>query len=159
MRVLAIDPGERVGWAHGDVYVPPKGGLRGQMVGNDGSPDLRVTGHGISFLKDFALKLHEVASTYDVIVYETWRLRADKARAFIGNDFQSSQLIGMVRMCAWLNPRVTLISQGPGVKSTADRSMPEWLRAKIAALPAAHDDSHDGDALRHLWHYFWERYV
>ncbi len=144
MRVLAIDPGERVGWAHGKV------------VGDD---RLEITGHGISHLKDFALKLHEVTPEYDVIVFETFRLRATAAKKLIGNDFQTSQLIGAIRLCAWLHPQVKLVGQGPNVKATALKTCNAEIRDVLDGLPQAHDDAHDGDALLHLWHFYWERFV
>jgi hypothetical protein len=54
-RILVVDPGERVGWAHANIT----------------SNGVEVTGHGITPLKDFALKLHEVAGNYDTIIYES----------------------------------------------------------------------------------------
>jgi uncharacterized protein YdeI (YjbR/CyaY-like superfamily) len=150
MKVIAIDPGERVGWATFEVRpAAPEGG----------PAELVVVNHGISFLKDFALTFHKKAKDYDVMVYETWRLRAAMASKFAGNDFPTVQLIGMLKLSCWLNPSIKVVSQGPNVKSTADRTMPDDLRQRIAALPAAHDDSHDGDALRHGWHWFWTKYV
>lgn len=145
-RVLALDPGERVGWAHGTI----------SPVG------LEVTGHGISVLKDMALAVHARASEYDVLIYETWRLRPAMAKKFAGNDFPSVQFIGMVRLAAWLTPGLKLVSQGPSIKATADRVIPAHysdIAEKIAALPKAHDDSHDGDALRHLAYYHFDRYL
>lgn len=151
MRVLAIDPGERVGWAVGEVSEDKRDAL--------GGPELVVFNHGISSLKDFALKLHEVAGDYDVIVFEDYRISAAKLRAHTGSNVPTIQLIGMIRLCAWLNPKVKLVTQYNTQKKTADRTMPEWLRERIAGLPAAHDDAHDGDALRHLWFWFWTNYV
>jgi hypothetical protein len=143
VKILAIDPGERVGWATGEVL--------------DG--ELTVKTHGITALRDFAIKLAESFGNYDVVVYETWRLTQKGARVSIGSDMQSSQLVGMIRLLAWLNPKVKLVSQPPAAKSTAERTLPEWLREKIAKLPKAHDDAHDGDALLHIWKFYWERFV
>lgn len=150
MKVLAIDPGERVGWATFEVAAQsPEGG----------PPELTVVNHGIAFLKDFALKYMKVVKDYDVVVYETFRLRPTSAKAMIGNDFPVVQLIGMVKLGAWLHPQVKLVSQGPVIKHTADKTMPDEIRKRIEGLPANHDDSHDGDALRHGWHWYWSRYV
>lgn len=142
-RVLAIDPGERVGWAHG-------------IASSDG---LEVTGHGITGLKDFALKLHEVTGDYDVLVYETWRLRADRVRQFAGSDFPAVQFVGMIRLCAWLHPQVRLVSQGPDAKTTGAKVAPQSVREVLANLPKSHDDAHDGDALMHLSKYWFDHYV
>jgi len=155
VRVLAIDPGERVGWAHGEFIVDYHGVVQ----------PLTITGHGISFLRDGALAVHQavvVEDRYDVVVYETWRLRAHKAKQFAGNDMQSSQLIGMIRLCAWLNPRVQLVSQGPAAKTKWLKALPQHhpeLQAKLDAMPSEHDHAHDGDALMHLWTYYAERYL
>lgn len=144
MKILAIDPGERVGWAVGEVDT------------NGYAERLDVCQHGITALKPFALKLFEAIGGYDVVVYETYRISANHIKHHIGSDVPTLQLIGMIRAAAWLNPQVKLVGQGPATKKTADKTMPDDLRERIAGLPAAHDDSHDGDALRHLWHWHWQ---
>lgn len=158
MRILALDPGERVGWAvaecDDELLVPWHISEEVTVA----APELRIVNHGISFLKDMALAVHDRAFSYNHVVYETWRLQANKARTFAGSDFPSVQFIGMVRMACWLNPTVTIHSQSPSTKSTADRVIPLLypdIDGRIKAAPAAHDDSHDTDALRHLayWHY------
>lgn len=143
MRALAIDPGERVGWANGRVV---GGGLA-------------IEGHGITKLWDFAVKLGEVFADYDVVIYETWRLRATMAKKFIGNDFQPVQLIGVIRYLHMIHPTVKLVSQGPAIKSTAEKTVTPELRERLDKLPKAHDECHDYDALLHLHHWFWKRYV
>src|SRR4051812_11884394 len=67
LHVIALDPGERVGWARA-------------RVNPDGTWDDMT--HGITALKDMALALHKNVTKYDVVIYETWRLRADEARKF-----------------------------------------------------------------------------
>jgi hypothetical protein len=143
-HVLALDPGEKVGWAR--AYVADDG----SWCGYD---------HGITALKPMALAVHANIAKYDVVIYETWRLRASETQKFVGNDFQSSQFIGMVRLAAWLNPQVRLVSQGPSVKTTAEKTAPSELRKLLARMPKTHDDAHDGDALLHLWHYTWDKFV
>jgi hypothetical protein len=153
MRLLAIDPGEKFGWAHAtidpanDDYVPP-----GQF---------EVTGHGITPAKDFIVKLFEAVSTYDVVVLESYRISTVPARlkAHAGSDVPTLQYIGAVRAACWLNPQVKLVTQAPATKKTADSTMPSWLSTRIAGLPKAHDDAHDGDALRHGWFFFWLGFV
>lgn len=154
-RVLALDPGERVGWARADVA-------------EDGSwTDLR---HGITPLKDMALavfdaQIHptydhvlEVAqidgdlTDYDVLVVEDWRLRAEKARSFIGSSFPAVQFIGMMRMLSWVSG-CKLVMQGPNLKTTADKTLKRlWPEmAEFVGQSISHDDGHDLDAIRHLW--------
>jgi hypothetical protein len=99
LHVLALDPGERVGWARAAIYPD------GQWF--------EMT-HGITPLKDMALAVHRKITDYDVVVYETWRLAADKARSFAGSDFPSVQFIGAVKAAAWLNPHVKARVTGTG---------------------------------------------
>lgn len=150
-RVLALDPGDRVGWARADVA-------------EDGTwTDLR---HGITPLREMAFAIDEALDThshpdypddccqYDVVVCEDWRLYPDKAKDFIGSTFPSVQFVGMVRLCVWQSS-AKLVMQGANTKKTADKAMkvcmPD-LYAKVTT-PRAHDDAHDMDALRHL--FFW----
>lgn len=147
MKILVLDPGEKVGWA------------TAQMT----SDGLAVLDHGISHLKDTAMAVYDAVverKTYSVVVCETWRLRPGSAKHFIGNDFPSVQFIGMVRLCCWL-ANVKYVGQSPSVKSTANQLLtaahyPE-IAELIAKAPAAHDQSHDTDALRHLVAYHWGR--
>lgn len=142
MKILAVDPGERVGWATGEL---------------DGD-NLTIGAHGITALWPFALKLSQRVDTYDVVIYETWRLRRDMASKFIGNDFQTVQLIGVIRFLAMRTNTVQLVSQGPAIKSTAEKTAPPSLRARLDSLPKAHDECHDYDALLHLHYWHWKRY-
>lgn len=144
-RIVTIDPGERTGYATGVIY-----------DGGDGVPEprLEVSEHGVATIKDFALKLHEVAEGYDAIVYETWRLYPKAAQYMIGNDMQSSQMVGMIRLCAWVY-NVPVVSQGADIKETALKTMPDWMHRRMAKS----SEQHDKDALMHLWFYYWDKYV
>ena len=139
MRTLAIDPGERVGWAVGDAN--PNG--------------LDILEQGVHPLKDFALKLGEVIANYDVVVYESWRLYPNAAKTMIGNDMQPSQLVGMIRYLGWLNPQVKMVVQGANIKETALKTMPEHIHERLAKS----SEQHDQDAIMHLWFYWWDKYV
>lgn len=137
--ILAIDPGERVGWAVGAVH----------------SDILTVTGQGVNPLRDFAIKLVQSAHKYDTIVYETWRLYPHMAKTMVGNDFQPAQLVGMIRLATWLEPSVRLVSQGASIKNTAIRTMPDVIQERMEHS----SEQHDKDALMHLSYYWWRRYV
>ncbi len=155
LSVLALDPGERVGWARAGVA--PDGEWY----------DVR---HGITPLRDMAVAIHgtlcpdpddPVIAYYDVVVMEDWRLYPHMAKTMVGSSFPSVQFVGMVRLCCWLNPAVKLVTQGAGIKSTADKTMAK-LRPELFATvtnPRAHDDAHDMDALRHLWHWTFKTCV
>lgn len=139
LKVIAIDPGERTGWARATVV----DGVIGEPV------------HGVSALQDFALKLGQVISDYDVVIYETWRLYPHMARKMIGNDMQPSQLVGIIRYLGWTNPGVKLVSQGANIKDYADKTMPEPWQERMAVA----SEEHDQDALRHLWYWYWRAFV
>lgn len=152
IRVLAIDPGERVGWAIGEI--DPDG------------PSLNLVDHGISTLKEFGSALHRtvvVEKNYDVVIYETWRLSGRDPHKFVGNDMKTSQLIGMIRLCAWVSG-TTLVSQPPGDKNaalerTTKHEQAAVIREVLDRMPKSHDDAHDGDAIGHLWQYYWRKYL
>jgi hypothetical protein len=171
IRVLAVDPGERVGWATATIW--PESGNRGSahvdtLPPPGPLPQLKVVDHGIAFLKDAATQIYNavvVEDRIDVVIYETWILTRRGAQISVGSDMQSSQFVGMVRLAAWLNPRVQLVAQGPKEMRSATKSLrcghPSAgdVAERIRKLPKSHDESHDGSALLHLWHYFFERYV
>ncbi len=143
LQVLAIDPGEKVGWARGSA-----------------SPDsFKLVNHGITDLKPFALALGKSITKYDVVVYETYRLIKKMNKE--GSDMPTSQLIGMIRLLAWQNPRIIAVAQSPGIKSTADKTA--FLAPEIKDLldrePGTHDDAHDVDAVRHLWYWHWNKHI
>jgi hypothetical protein len=142
LRAIAIDPGERTGWAVGTV--PP-----------DEPPRLLIESQGVNTIKTFAKTLGEKIGDYDVVIYETWRLRPDMARKMVGNDFQPSQLIGIIRYLCWIHPDVKIVSQGPNVKATGEKVMPEYIRERFARS----SEQHDKDALMHLSHWFWKAYT
>lgn len=142
-RVLALDPGEKVGWARADVR-------------EDAAWDNLE--HGITSLRPMALAIAERADNYDKFVVETFRLSANKMRSQIGSDFPTVQFIGMVRLVAWQHG-IEVRMQGPSIKDTADKTAPEWLQAILANEPRSHDDAHNVDALRHLWFYTWKEHV
>jgi len=140
-RLIAIDPGERVGWATGVLA--------------DGIIELDT--HGISELKPFAIKLGERIADYDTVIYETYRLSAVGAKQ-IGDDLQTSQLIGMIRYLAWTSG-TKLVAQSPKIKTTADKVAKGDFKRLIEAEPGTHDDAHDIDAIRHLAYYGWKQQV
>lgn len=171
-RILVIDPGERVGWCHATITerVRPVHALPvilkdslapepGQVFATEPFWDVEVTGHGITPAKDFALKLHEVAGSYDTIVYESYRIYAHMAKQHIGSDIPSAQFVGMVKLCAWLNPRVKLVSQGASSMKTGEKVAPPAIQEILDRLPKSHDEAHDGSALRHLSFYWFKHYA
>lgn len=171
-RVLALDPGDRVGWARVDID-------------DDGSwSNLR---HGISELKPTALKVDQALTyqivpsawapgqgpscddppCYDVVICEDWRLYAHQAKHMVGSEIPSAQFIGMVKLACWKSgvPLVmqfakTVNSNRPGVLSPAESSM-KRIRPELFELvmqPGAHDNLHDMVAIKHLWAFTFKNY-
>ncbi|WP_281783759.1 hypothetical protein [Sinimarinibacterium flocculans] len=145
MKVLAIDPGERVGWATANVVADVP----------DAAPELHPQNRGVNPLKDFAMKLGEVIADYDVVIYETFRLRANMNKAMIGNEFLPSQLIGMIRYLGWHNPSVKMVPLAPSMKQKTEKSFPRFMQEWIKNST----EEHDKDAAQLLWAWFFKEYV
>lgn len=150
VRVLALDPGDHVGWARADVA-------------DDGAwSNLR---HGIADLKPMAMAVDHalsdgITTKYDVVVCEEWRLYAHMAKHMVGSEIPSAQFVGMVKLSCWKSG-IPLVMQSarqvnsnqPGVLAPAEASM-KRLRPELFELvtqPGAHDDLHDMVAIKHLW--------
>lgn len=146
MRLLALDPGQKVGWARCDVT---KAGKTSNLV------------TGITPHKEMAMRVGDVYKTYDAVIMESWRLSAVHAKHLIGSSFPEVQFIGAVRYISWQHPKVKLVDQAPAVKSTALKTSkllhPQWH--ELMTAPGAHDDTHDQDAIMHLWHYIFVNLV
>ena len=163
IRVLALDPGQRVGWAKAEAHVHS-----GHSKSRDGWPRLIVEDHGIAPLRDAALAVHKAVvleDRVDVVVMEKFILTARGAKFLVGDDLQTSQFVGMVRQCCWLNPRVKLVEQMPAAMATGRKALRAgWpgaadIRERLAKLPKSHDESHDGSALLHLAAWFHRVYA
>lgn len=164
-RVLALDPGDRVGWAAADIH-------------DNGEWD--AVDHGIAELKVMAtavvapaMDLHvgkseyDFRPDYDVVVCERWKLYKHKALALAGSEIPSAQFIGMVKLSCWLagvplimqDPR-DVNSNDPSVLAPAEASM-QKLRPELfeqVMRPIAHNEGHDLVALKHLWLYTFRNY-
>ena len=144
LNVIAIDPGERVGWATAVAH--PNSGLE-------------LTNHGISQLKPFALKLGKSIDKYDVVIYEKYVLfGGERGLAQIGGEIPTAQLVGMIRLLAWQHDK-KLVGQAPKIKKTADKTAQGVWKELIESESKTHDDAHDIDAIRHLWYWYWKAEV
>jgi hypothetical protein len=140
MRVLALDPGEKVGWACADI--DPTSGAWQNLT------------HGITELWQMAESIHAVADKYDLIIYENWLLYAAKAQEMVGSSFPSVQFIGAVKLSARL-AGTRVITQSAQIKEHADKAMKVLMpdMYELVTRPVRHDDGHDQDAIRHL--FYW----
>lgn len=139
MKVLALDPGEKVGWARCEVDAK---GKTTELV------------HGITQLKEMAMRLTTAFESYDAVVCETFIVRSGSR---LTGSFPTVQFIGMVRLLSWQTPKVDMIWQAPRVMHTAEKTIhkikPAW--AEIIDQGGAHDDTHDYSAILHLYHHIW----
>lgn len=168
MRVLALDPGERVGWCSAVVLDIGKRDPAAPPDPKDVRYVLRDLKHGIAYLKDCAMQVHQavaIEKRYDVVIYEEWILTAKGARVSVGSRMESSQFVGMIRLACWLGG-AKLVPQRTSALSSADRSLkcghpsaPAVQDIITAADAVSHDDGHDGSAARHLWTWFFKEYV
>lgn len=136
--VIAIDPGEMTGWARGVI--------------DDGVCE--VNAHGYTPWQEFVVALHDRMTgdaPYDVVVYESWRLRRSSALELVGSDLQSSQCIGAIKLSCWLAQKggraVRVRNQEPAIKNVIDA-----MKGGTDYLPKS-DKEHNRDAVRHFWFY------
>jgi hypothetical protein len=153
MKWLWIDPGETVGWQTGLV------------LGTE-EPRLQLLDHGNTASQPFLLTLLTAAVKYDLIGYESYQIRQDKAQAHVGSHVPTLQVIGGIRLCAWearrkrLDGFPRLVDRLPREKKTGLLAMPNYLteeeqRAIRGALTGDHEDGHWADASLHAvaWHH------
>jgi hypothetical protein len=145
-RVVALDPGEKVGIAHARMS-------RGELE----APERLILPleHAADWL--WRYQLHPPRA-FDVIVYETWVPRPrDGSMAWIqGDPLLSAQFVGMVRLIARRSSS-RLKTYGPDRK----RAWEGWIKTVLPDAKhssATHDDDHDWDALLHLVGYYAENW-
>lgn len=142
--VLALDPGETVGWAKG-WYLPNA---------KDAATSHSLIDHGYTPWRQFCKALHadvmneDNIRQFDVFVYETFRLYADKADEQIGSTFPTAQCVGCIWLCSQVGVhKANLRDQGAAIKNVIDARM-----GGTGYLPKS-DVEHNRDAIRHLFFY------
>jgi hypothetical protein len=136
MRIVSFDPGEHTGFCEANV---------------DGDTFEVVKSTTIVWEERFELVPQLLVGTDkaplpDVIVVEMFRLYGHKAQAQVGNDFPSSQMIGVIQTYAhMLNLLDKVVLQPASVMS----------RVKILDehAPSLHRSEHARDAYKHLRYY------
>ncbi len=145
MRIAAYDPGESTGWAFGTI--------------EDGKLKYIDCGWGacVPVAVDLFKRMRgddPANPPFDVVVYETWRLRKDKAKEFIGSPIIPIQAVGMTRAAVlFTRPRTPIVGQEPAIKHVIDKQMagfgfPDYLPERPTS-----GEEHARDAVRHLWYY------
>lgn len=151
-RIIAIDPGEMTGWAIGRIepYVyyadPPEGGDLPLPPPNQ----LIVEQFGYDPWKAFVINFANVMegdNPFDIVVYESFRIRATAAKALTGSDVPTAQAIGAIKLAAW-RAGAQLVTSEPSNKPVIDRQM-----GGTDYLPKRDQVEHYRDAVRHIHWY------
>ncbi len=170
MRILAIDPGERIGWNTAVITGAPN-----HRRLNPKPATIEVGEYGILRLKDFAFAIEGLGSDkvpdlrpehFDVVIFETWILTRKGAQDSVGSEMESSQGVGMLRSAVWRAPNhPRLVRQAPRDMTTARLALnnprPDYatIAAIIDAAPASHQDSHYVSSLLHTVKFFHKEFA
>lgn len=133
-RIIAIDPGEMTGWA----------------IGRIGDDAFVIDTYGYSPWKQFCMNYMSVMDgddPFEIVVYESWRLRKSSAMALIGSDMPSSQCIGIIKYGGWKHGAHMHTSE-PAFKDVIDKQM-----GGTDYLPVRDTVEHYRDAVRHFYWY------
>ena len=134
-RIIAIDPGDQTGYAIGVLGPGHK---------------FEVHDWGYTDWKTFVINYDKVMlgeKPFDIVVYESWRLRATAAKQKTGSTFPEIQCIGCIKLGAWRN-KATLFTTEPAYKPVVDG----WMGG-TEYLPGRDGAEHARDAMRHLYWY------
>lgn len=162
IRVLALDPGERVGW---------------NTAGIHHADELVILDYGILRFKDAVLALDGLGADkvpdlrpehFDVMICESWILTRKGAQDSVGSEMESSQFIGAMRSARWRTSpavRPRLVWQMPSNMTTGRLALnnprPDYaaIAEIIDAAPASHKDSHYVSSLLHTVKFFHKEYA
>lgn len=133
-RIIAIDPGEMTGWA----------------IGRLDETGLTVEQYGYDPWKQFVMNMADVqegANPFDIIVYESFRIRSTAAKALTGSDVPTAQCIGAIKLSGWRSG-TKLVTSEPSNKPVIDSQM-----GGTDYLPRRDKVEHYRDAVRHIHWY------
>ena len=136
MKVLAIDPGEHVGWVELD-YAPPAPEACLVDWGTEAPPDLAQTARWL---------FHQLRSTpIQVVVVEDYRVYGHMADQHIGVRLWTAEMLGCIEaVCALFVPQVKVVRLAANEKG-------KWNEARLTGLFPQHADverPHAHDALQ-----------
>jgi len=131
-KVISIDPGEATG-----ISISSK--------------DEKTGDWSIDFVdavsKVDLYKILENTENVDLVIYETYKLYADKAKAMIGNEFITVQIIGVIKyICE--KRKIKCIQS-----ATANKAF--WSNEKLKKLGLYITIDHKRDAIRHFLHWLY----
>lgn len=138
MRVISVDPGGDTGIALWDVYT-------------------KYDEHKYRLISTKAVKPEEFykimrEANFDLIIYEDYKLFPQYAKTMSGNDFISSQLIGVMKSTAYL--------EGIPTHHNLSNIKPFWTDDLLRHLNLYVTIDHRRDAIRHFlqWFYLDKKY-
>lgn len=154
---VSVDPGgEHVGVAWWVNLEPPSDEVAGSgwycKWAREMTPD--------EFMGFLAREL--LSGTIDIVIYESFRLMADRAMQQVGSDMPTSQLIGVIKWLAgglaqakarWPAPEVELYEQAPSIKKPTDsirRSKGLGFQAKRDGVPGDHATDAELHGMHHI---------
>lgn len=141
MTILGLDPGESTGTAVFDIpdiikIIPIKGDLKKWLIYEDELKDWR--------------EIASVVEQYEpqVIVFEEFRLYAEKAQSKTRSDFPEVKIIGQIEMIAETN-------KIPTYKQSASIAKTFYTDAKLKQLNLwMRGERHARDAIRHVLYFY-----
>lgn len=147
-HVIALDPGERTGWATANMSKD-----HFEFI-DYGAENRKVLAQALAH-KQFTIEGDEPHRTYDVLVWETWKPhRQNGSMDWIeGDNLLSARHIGHFELIAWLSGAKTK-EYPPSQKDHFQASMPPQL----VELQRGASEQHPKDAIMHLWGYFFENW-
>lgn len=83
----------------------------------------------------------------DLIIYEGYRLYADKAQTMIGNEFETPQIIGVIKYIA-KKKNIPLVMQMASTKKFFDDN-------RLKKMNMAPPTMHAKDSVRHFLYYYY----
>lgn len=84
---------------------------------------------------------------FDIIIYEAFRLYANKAKAQIGSDFEAAQIIGVIKYLAE-KQKTPAIEQMASIKTF-------WTNDRLKKMGLYVTSDHRRDSIRHFLHWYY----
>ena len=151
--VLALDPGERTGWAAGRMSYDRLELLESGVLRWDMMEEKIAKWQHVGYFGAYEELYTTDDKRFDVIVAESWKPRRDargKMDWIEGDELTPAKHIGGIRFIARTS-RTRYLEQSPKEKPTSRASYP----LSLAEVDEESNEQHDQDARLHLWLYFF----